>query len=78
MSFEERKHVFQTDLHSLNIILFDMKKTSDLKYLPPVAGWSNLESEGIICLSGRVTVDEHRNVNADTPTEPYLEEPIVF
>jgi hypothetical protein len=55
-----------------------MKKTSALKYLPPVAGWSNLESEGIICLSATVTVDEHHNMNADSPTEPYLESPIVF
>ena len=38
-----------------------------------------MESEGIICLSATVTVDEHRNVNADeTVSEPYIEDPIVF
>ena len=56
-----------------------MMKKSDLKYLPPIAIWSRMESEGIICLSATVTVDEHRNVNADeSVSEPYIEDPIVF
>ena len=56
-----------------------MMKKSDLKYLAPIAKWSRMESEGIICLSATVTVDEHRNVNDDdSVSEPYLEDPIVF
>ena len=57
-----------------------MMKKTDLKYLAPVARWSRMESEGIICLSATVTVDETRNVNIDSSpaSEPYLEEPIVF
>lgn len=56
-----------------------MKKKSNLKYLPPVAGWSSMESEGLICLSATVTVDETHNMNADSNvSEPYLETPIVF
>lgn len=62
----------------INLLCFDMKRKSDLKYLPPLTRWSYIESEGLICLSALVTVDEHRNMNADTPTEPYLEDPIVF
>ena len=59
--------------------IYYMNKNTELKYLPPIAKWSRMESEGIICLSATVTVDEHRNVNADeTVSEPYIEDPIVF
>ena len=56
-----------------------MKKKNNLEYFPPVVTKMSLESEGIFCLSAYVTVDEHRNMNADDPvSEPYLEDPIVF
>ena len=60
---------------------YNMKRKKDYKYLRPVTRWSRLESEGIICLSATVTVDESHNMNADSPaSEPYLEgnDPIVF
>ena len=56
-------------------------KKSDQTYLAPIARWSRMESEGIICLSATVTVDESHNMKADSPaSEPYLEgnDPIVF
>ena len=61
-----------------------MMKKSDLKYLPPIARWSCMESEGTICImSATVTVDETHNMNTEVDsqghaTESYLEGPIVF
>jgi hypothetical protein len=57
-----------------------MKVKKVFKYRQPIARWSFLESEGIICLSAKVTVDELSNVNAndDATAESYLEDPIVF
>ena len=52
-----------------------MKKKTELKYLPPMARWSCLDLEGLICGSFRAapTVDELDNKNVGA-TESYLEE----
>lgn len=55
-----------------------MKRKKDFKYLQPVTRWSRLESEGIICLSATVTVDELANENVGDEVPSYLEGPIVF
>lgn len=57
---------------------YNMKRKKDFKYLQPVTRWSRLESEGIICLSATVTVDELANENAGDEVPSYLEGPIVF
>lgn len=57
---------------------YNMKRKKSFKYLQPVTRWSRLESEGIICLSATVTVDELANENAGDEVPSYLEGPIVF
>lgn len=57
---------------------YNMKRKKNFKYLQPVTRWSRLESEGIICLSATVTVDELANENAGDEVPSYLEGPIVF
>ena len=53
-------------------------KKSDQTYLAPIARWSRMECEGIICLSATVTVDELANENVGAEEGSYLEGPIVF
>ena len=65
-------------MYNDDIQSYNMKRKKDYKYLQPVTRWSRLESEGIICLSATVTVDELANENVGAEEGSYLEGPIVF
>ncbi len=54
-----------------------MKRKKDYKYLRPVTRWSRLESEGIICLSATVKVDELANENVDAETGSYKDNDLI-